>query len=50
MSVLDLDLGTASATEPDISALRAATPGCEQNAFFNHSGASLASRGTLAAI
>lgn len=50
MSVLDLDLGTASATEPDVSALRAATPGCEQNAFFNHSGASLASSGTLAAI
>lgn len=34
----------------DIAALRAATPGCESHAFFNHSGASLASAGTLAAI
>ncbi len=49
MSVLDLDIGSLAA-EPDVAALRAATPGCEQNAFFNHSGASLASAGTLAAI
>ena len=40
----------ADAPAPDFTALRAATPGCEQTAFFNHSGASLASAATLAAI
>jgi cysteine desulfurase/selenocysteine lyase len=35
---------------PDFAALRAATPGCERHAFFNHSGASLASAATLATI
>ena len=50
MSVLDLDIGSDAHAEPDFAALRAATPGCEQNAFFNHSGGSLASTATLAAI
>ena len=51
MSVIDLDIGSDTDTiEPDVTALRAATPGCEENAFFNHSGASLTSAGTLAAI
>jgi len=34
----------------DIERLRAATPGCAISAFFNHSGASLPSTATLAAI
>ena len=50
MSTADLDLGGAAAGTLDVSALRAATPGCEQTLFFNHSGASLASAATLAAI
>ena len=34
----------------DITSLRAETPGCAVSAFFNHSGASLLSTSTLAAI
>lgn len=34
----------------DITSLRADTPGCAVSAFFNHSGASLPSNSTLAAI
>lgn len=40
----------ADQDELDIGALRAATPGCAVSAFFNHSGASLPSVDTLAAI
>lgn len=50
MNAPGLDTESAASTEPDIAALRAATPGCASNAFFNHSGASLASAATLDAI
>jgi len=50
MSLVDLDIGSPATDALDISALRAATPGCAQTTFFNHSGASLPSAATLAAI
>jgi len=38
------------ATELDVAALRAETPGCRAGAYFNHAGASLPTEATLAAI